>query len=279
MVVPVSALRPGELFGKADVLARKTLSLDDSIAEARFVLGLVELIYRWGWGAGERETRQALALDPNNATARIVLAIFHLVAGGNSRAVSECEHACLLDPFSPFTQTALHYCLYLARQYPELKESLEADRVRLTGFFKFHILQGLYEIHKQRWEPAIEEFRKALDAAGGCSYAKAHLGYALAAGGQHTEARALFQEMLQLAEVRYIPALNFAIVEIGLGDNNEALNWLDKAYQERSSYLIYIVHDAICDPLRAESRFQNLVQRLGLASAQVRTLPDVNASS
>ena len=268
MVTPVSALAPNELFGKAESLARKALSLNDSIAEARYVLGLTELMYRWDFKTGEKETRQALALDPNDATARLVLAIFHMIAGEKSLAVSESEYACILDPFSPFTQTGLTYCLYIAREYQAFKESLEASRARLTGFFKFHILQGLFEIHERRWELAVEEFRKALEASGGCSYAKAHLGYALAASGRHSEARALIEEMLQLAKVRYVPALDFAIVAIGLGDSKNALDWLDKAHQERSNYLIFIAHDAIFDPLWAEPRFQNLVQRVGLTGAQ-----------
>jgi TolB-like protein/Flp pilus assembly protein TadD len=279
MVAPVSALAPGELFGKAEALARKALSLDDSIAEARFVLGLRELMYRWDFEAGAREAGQALALDPNSATARVVLSICHLMIGENTRAVHECEHACLLDPFSPFTLTALTYSLYLTRRFPDLKENLDAGRARLTGFFKFHILQGLSDIHERRWEPAIDEFRKALNASGGCSYAKAHLAYALASSGRHTEARGLIQEMLQLAAVRYIPAIDIAIAIIGLGDTSEAIDWLEKAYQERSSYLIFVVHDTIFDPLWLDPRFQNLVQRLGLARAQARMRPDVNPAS
>jgi len=275
MVAPVSALPPGALFGKAEDLARKALSLDSSLAEARLVLGLTEMMFRWNWKAGERETRLALALDPNNATVRLVLAIYYLAVGKKTEAVNECEHACLLDPFSPFTQTGTQYCMYLARQFAELKDSLEASRGRLTGFFKFHIMRGLYEIHERRWEAAIEEFQKALDATGGCSsYVKAHLSYALAASGRQTEARALLREMLHLAEFRYVPAEEFAIVAIGLGDTNGALDWLDKAHQERSNYLMYIGHDALFDPLQAEPRFQNLIQRLGLAEAQTRIQPD-----
>jgi hypothetical protein len=78
------------------------------------------------------------------------LTIFHLVSGENIKAVDECAHARISDPFSPFTHTAMQYCLYLARQFAELKESLDAGRARLAGFFKFDILQGLYEIHEQR---------------------------------------------------------------------------------------------------------------------------------
>jgi hypothetical protein len=97
----------------------------------------------------------------------------------------------------------------------------------------------------------------------------------LRVSGERAEAQTLLQEMLQLAEVRYIPALDFAIVSIGLGDTNGALDWLDKAEREHSNYLIYICHDALYDPLRPEPRFQNLVQRLGLPSLPPETQPGV----
>jgi hypothetical protein len=106
----------------------------------------------------------------------------------------------------------------------------------------------------------------------GWSYAKAYLAYALAAAGRRSEGLALTHEMLQLAELRYVLALDFSIAAIGLGEYNKALDWLHQAYQEGSNYLIYICHDALFDPLRAESRFQNLVQRLGLAGAQAQIL-------
>jgi TolB-like protein/Flp pilus assembly protein TadD len=281
MVAPVCALPPDKLFGKAEASARKALSIDASIAEARWVLGLTEMMFRWDWKAGERETRTALALDPNNPTVRLVLAIYHLMAGENGQAVTECEHACHLDPFSPFTQTGLQYCLYLVREYGALKKSLEASRARLTGFFKFHIVQGLVEIQEKNWEAAIEEFGKALDTSGGCSYAKSHLGYALAAAGRQSEARALVDDMRQLAQVRYVPALDFAIVAVGLGETGNALDCLDRAYQERSNYLIYICHDPIFDPLRPESRFQALVEKLDLGAAQksIAENPDTKLST
>jgi TolB-like protein len=267
MVAPLATLRPRILFGKAEVLARKALALDDSIAEARFVLGLTEMMFHWNWKAGEKETRLALAADPNNATARIVLSIFYLVSGENSRAADETHQASLLDPFSPFTQTAHHYCLYLARQYAELKERMLDDRERLAGFFKYHLILGLCAIRHQQWELAIGELRKAGEASGGCSHVNAYLGYALAASGQRAEASSLFQEILRRSESRYVPALELAILAIGLGELDEAFIWLNKAYEERSTYLIFIGHDAVFDSLHSMPRYHDLIRRIGLPFA------------
>ena len=96
------------------------------------------------------------------------------------------------------------------------------------------------------------------------------MGYALASSGRETEARALFRELLVHSESQYVPATDFAVLAVGLGDTEEALNWLDKAYDERSTFLIYIAHDALFDPLRTEPRFQNLVHRIGLPSVSTQ---------
>jgi serine/threonine-protein kinase len=152
-----------------------------------------------------------------------------------------------------------------------------SDRARLVGFFKYHLVLGMCEIHDRRWELAIEQLTIAVAASGGSSFIKAYLGYALAASGREIEARALFRELLMYAKSRYVPATDFAILAVGLGDKNEALDWLDKAYEERSTYLIFVAHDALFDPLRTEPRFQNLLHRVGLASLSPETPPLVNA--
>jgi TolB-like protein/Tfp pilus assembly protein PilF len=266
MVAPLAALAPRVLFGKAEAAAQKALSIDDTNCEARWVLGLTEIMFHWNWKAGERQTRMALAVDPNDATARFVLAMCHQMVGEDNRAMDEAERACLLDPLSPFMQSSYLAVVYHSRRFVELKERLRADRPRLAGFFKYHLILGMSEIHERRWEIAIEELRVALKTSGGSSFMKACLGYALASSGRETEARALFGELLAHSESQYVPATDFAILAVGLGDTEEALNWLDKAYDERSTFLIYIAHDALFDPLRTEPRFQNLVHRIGLPS-------------
>jgi TolB-like protein/Flp pilus assembly protein TadD len=267
MVVPLATLPPRELFARAEAASRKALSIDTSNAEARWALGLTEIMFHWNWKAGARETRLALALDPNNAPAHTIMAIYYVLAGQSRLAVNECEHASLLDPFSPFIRTTLHICLYLVRHYEEAKERMLADHDRLFGFFKYHCVVGLSAIRDQDWETAISEFQRAVDTSGGCTFMKAHQGYALAASGRLAEARAILQELLRLAESRYVPATDFAVLALGLRDIDGALDWLEKAYEERSTYLIYLTHDALFDPLRTEPRFQNLVQRVGLPGA------------
>lgn len=270
-VSPVDAFPPGTLFGKAGDAARKALSLDASNAEARWVLGLTEMMYGWNWKAGEREIRLALAIDPNNAPARVAMAIYHLLTGQHDWAIRECEYACLLDPFSPFIRTALPQSLLLVRQFDAAKAQLLADKELLTGFFKYHCALGLCAVQNQRWRSAILEFRKAVETSGGSFFMKARLGYALAVSGRHAEARAIYQELLHAAQSRYVAATNLAVLALGQRDTNEALDWLDKAYAERATHLIFIMSDALFDPLRKLARFRDLVERIGLPNVQART--------
>jgi len=264
MASPLAALPPRELFGKAEAAARKALSIDGSNAEARWVLGLTEIMFHWNWKAGERETRLALAIDPSNAAAHTVMAVYHIVAGENSRAVDECEQACLLDPFSPNIRRVLYLSMYLARQYEEAKERILADKDRLSGFFQYHGAVGVCAIRDEDWETAGREFQMAVESSGGSSHMKAGQGYALAASGRVAEARAIYQDLIQQAKSRYVPATDLAILATGLGETEEALDWLDKAYEERSTHLIFIAIDFFFVPLRKIPRFCDLVRRMGL---------------
>ena len=271
MVSPVDALPPRELFEKVESAARRAIELDPSNAEARFGLGLTELMFRWNWDAAHRETRLAVSLDPNNAPARVVMACCYLVIGENDRAVEETERGCTVDPWSPFMQASHHAVLYHARRFEEAKARMGMDRPRVAGFFKYHLVLGMCAIHDRDWEGAIHDLLIAVEASGGSPFTKACLGYALAGNGQQTEARRIFQELLRLSESRYVAAADLAILATGLGDTEAALDWLEKAYNERSTFMILFAHDAMLDPLHALPRFQNIVRRVGLPESLMGT--------
>ena len=271
MVTPVDALPPRTLFERAGAAARKAISIDDLNAEARWVLGLAELMFHWNWKAGERETHLALELEPNNPEAHNVMAVYHHLVGEFSDGVAECEEACLLDPFSPFTRTSLHFALYLARQNEKAIQLLHADRNWLSGFFKYHAALGVCAIQDQDWETAIAEFQRAVETSGGCSFVKARLAYALAASGRQRDARVIFQELHDRARSRYVSGMDFALVAIALCEIDVALDWLDKAYEERATHLIHIVSDPLFDPLRKTTRFRDLVHRIGIPNVLGQT--------
>lgn len=195
----------------------------------------------------------------------------YLVIGENDRAVEETERGCTVDPWSPFMQASHHSIMYFARRFAELRERMEADRPRVVGFFKYHLVLGMCAIHDRDWDGAIHDLLIAVEASGGSPFTKACLGYALAGSGRQTEARCIFQELLRLSESRYVAAADLAILATGLGDTEVALDWLEKAYNERSTFMILFAHDAMLDPLHAVPRFQDLVRRVGLPMSLIHT--------
>lgn len=100
---------------------------------------------------------------------------------------------------------------------------------------------------------------------------KARLGYALAVSGRHAEARIIYQELLHVAQSRYVAATNLAVLALGQRDTNEALDWLDKAFEDKATHLIFIMSDALFDPLGKSARFRDLVGRIGLPNVQAST--------
>jgi tetratricopeptide (TPR) repeat protein len=236
----------------------KALSIDGSNSEARWVSGLTKLMFGWNWKAGEREICLTLALDPNNAIAHIVLSIYYFMVGESAQAVNECKRACLLDRLSPFTQPAVYFALYLAGLNKEAKQRMLENKGRLSGFFKYHGCLGFCAIQDQDWNIAIREFQMAAETSGGSSFMKARrLTHSL-------QADVWMRPALSFGS----PVTEFAVLATGLGETAEAVNWLDRAHEERSTHLIYIGLEALFDPLRKSSRFQESVHRMGLPATE-----------
>lgn len=110
----------------------------------------------------------------------------------------------------------------------------------------------------------IAELQKAKDEAGGPLFAIAALGNAYGVSGHRAEALASLQELKRIAATKYVPSPYFAGVCIGLGDKDQAFNWLNKAVREHSEYLIYLNVEPMGDPLRSDPRFRDVIQRIGL---------------
>jgi tetratricopeptide (TPR) repeat protein len=115
---------------------------------------------------------------------------------------------------------------------------------------------------------AIAEFEEGVRLSGRRIEAVANLGHAYAVSGRRAEAMRLIEELKGWSERGYDPLANIALVHAGLGQNDEAMRWLEKAYQARSAWLIYLSLRAgpRWDALRSDARFQNLLRRIGFPS-------------
>jgi TolB-like protein/cytochrome c-type biogenesis protein CcmH/NrfG len=261
--VPNDGMPPLLATPKAREAAQHAIRLNPSIAEAHCVLANIAMSYDWDFTTAEREYQRAISLDPNYATAHEWFAHYLIVRNRVPEAQKEMSYALDLDPFSPLFNAARAETFYYARDYDAVISNtlgiLEQHNFALARFW----LASAYR-EKKMYPQAIAEFDKMRKQSGNGPAMLMAYGHALAVSGDATGARKVLSELEELSRSRYVPALYFAAVHTGLGEKNQALAWLEKAYSEHNDRLIYLGIDPLADPLRAEPRFRELLSRVGV---------------
>jgi serine/threonine-protein kinase len=255
---------PKEFIPKAEAAARRALELDDTVAEAHASLGMVSYSFNWNWVQAERSFQRAIQLNPNYATAHHWYAYLLMVLGRFDQAFRELARGQELDPLSLIVNATSGFILYFARQYDDALERCERALTMEENFGPTHYFLGLVCEQKGLYERAVASFQKCL-ALGGRGSDTAALAHVFAISGRTSEAQKTLDELIQLSKRRYVPASYVAWISLGLGDTATALEWLEKAYQERDFYLIYLKVDPRLDPLRGDAHFKDLLRRVGLA--------------
>jgi TolB-like protein len=270
-----SQTRGKEAYAKAEAAAEKALEIDDNLAEAHISLANVRVWHRWGKGA-EPEFKRGLELNPNYSTGHQWYSIYLSVIGRNGEAIAEMEKAKELDPFSIIINTEVG-CPYLySKRYEQaieyFRKAIEMDPA--FPFAHFALAEALDR--KGRYQEALGEHDKALelaredqafDLAGGDA---PRAWYALTGQLQNTygalgEAN-YWQHRLEAAKQSYemgtTTATAVAEVQAILGDNEQALGWLQRAYQESDDFLVFINIRPQFENLHSDERYQGLVQKI-----------------
>ncbi len=258
------ALPPREAMPKAKAAALKALELDPTLGEAHASLAMVLTMYDWDFPAAENEFKRAIELNPGYPSAHTQYATYLTAMGRFEESIVELHRALELDPFSLGGRHFLGRTLYWAGRKDEAmaeeQKVLEMD----SNAYPSHYSVGQILLDKGQKEEAMAEFRRALEVSHGNLLPLAAIGNAQGAMGNRAEAMKNLQHLSEVSKQRYIPAYYFALVYAGLGQKDEAFEWLEKAYQERSSYLLFMRWYPSMVPLRSDPRFQDLVGRIGL---------------
>jgi serine/threonine-protein kinase len=253
-----------ECLPQAKAAARKALEIDESLAEAHASLAFIITWFDWDWAGGEREAKRAVVLNPNSGLAHFSYAQVLSDLGRHEEAVGEAARARELDPVFLVVSAIEGLVLVHARRYNEAGASLEKALQLDPDFWITHLTLGKVFIAQRKYSEAIAEFEKAKELSHGNSEAIASIGYAAALSGDMTKARAVLEEMKELSNHRYIPPVAVALVHNGLGEQNEALFWLEKACEERDVRLTFLKVDPKWDSFRSNSRFAAVLKRIGL---------------
>ncbi len=256
---------PKETHPKAKAAATKALELDGALAEAHISLALIKLTADWDWAGSEVEFKRALELAPGSAQGHYFHAYFYLTPKGRfEEAIAELKRALDLDPLSMIINANLGATLRFARRYDEAiaqcRKTLELD----SRFGRGHVVLGMAYEHKGMYREAITEFRMAVDYDPRNTQPLVNLGHAYALSGKEAEARKVLAELHKRSKKGYVLASDLALVYVALGEKQQALAALEKAYEAHEFRVMFLNVDPRFDSLRAEPRFQQLVRRIGL---------------
>jgi tetratricopeptide (TPR) repeat protein len=253
---------PDQIIPKARAAALRALQIDERLAEAHASLALVTESYDWDWQTAENEYQRAIELDPNYATGYHWYAEFLALQGRFDRALTEMQHARLLDPLSLIMAIDNAAILYYARQYDGAIEQYRTVLAMEPGFGHAHIAIAAYA-QKGQFANALAEIERWRRSTGG-QWSWGYEAYVCGRAGQMARARYALEKFRETnRQSKSDPVGMFALAYTGMGNKDEAFAWLQKAFAEHSSVLLGLKVDPAYDPLRRDPRFQDLVRRLG----------------
>ncbi|HEY2982368.1 MAG TPA: tetratricopeptide repeat protein [Anaerolineales bacterium] len=232
-------MAPNEAYPKAKEAAAKALSLRPDLAEALTSLGLIKYQYDWDWKGAEAAFKKAIHINPNYAPAHHFFADYLKAMGRFDEALAEIEQARELDPLSLAINIGVGHVLYLSGQYDraieEYRRAVELD----PSFMATHLWFGRPYLEKGLYAEAIAELETAVRLSGESTLALAMLGHGLASAGRKDEALQILEKLKERSKSQYVPSYWIAVIYNGFRDREQVIAWMRKAFDERSSWLVW----------------------------------------
>ena len=257
-------ISPGEAMLKANAAALKAVEFDETLAEAHASLGYIRLHYDWNWPEAEKQFKRAIELNSRYPTAHHWYAHYLMTAGQTEASLVESRRALELDPLDLIISGHQPWHYYYARDFDRVIEICHDNLASHPEAFWVHFELGRAYEQKRMFKEAISELTTAVSLQKDMTFAIAALGHAFAVSGQTEKAQQLLGNLKKLSNQRYVSSADIAMIYVGLGDNDQAFAWLQKAFLERSWYLVLLRVDPRLDSLRSGPRFQALLRRVNL---------------
>jgi TolB-like protein/Tfp pilus assembly protein PilF len=250
-----------ESFHKAKAAARQAVRLQPELGEGYASLAHVRL-HDWDWVGLESEFRQAVELDPGYAIAHYWYAEYLMTMGRTQESVNRVAHASELDPLNSVINASVGMIRYLAHDYDgallALRRGLEIDPTHYVSYLRM----GLVFLQKKLPDQAIDAMRQAVMHSGGSTEALTGLAQAHAVTGDKLALERILRELGKSSD-RYTSPYNIARVHGAVDDKKQALEWLEKAYQEHNPDLIELTREPSFASLHSDARFRELAERIG----------------
>ncbi len=259
-----SFLPPKDTYPKARAAAEQALSLDATLAEPYAALGNLSYEYEYNWEKADKSFRRALELNPSYAAGRQWYGAFLTLWGKVREGREQSLLARKLDPLSIAIATDVSLTYYYARDFDRAAEEARKAIALDPNYSLGHFWLARALLQKGDRTAAIAAFKKALQVQPGNLLAKALLAHACGVAGQRAEAEAILRELQEFSRSRYLSPAYVSLVYLGLGDYEKALDWGERAWDERAGLLTRLNMDPISDGMRNRPRFKNLIKKLGI---------------
>jgi tetratricopeptide (TPR) repeat protein len=255
-------LTPQAAYPKAKAAATRALELDDSMGEAHISLAFVLQNFDWDWEDAGREFERGIDLSPGYATGHQWYAWYLTALQRNTEAITEMKRAERLDPLSLIIGADLAEELLIAHRYDEAIEESRKIIEMDPRFAVAHYELGQAYVQKRLYTEATTELKKAIEFSGGSGTCTSNLAYVYAVSGRREEAMKILDDLKKGSNNGFSNAAEIALVYVGLKENDHAIASLERAYQERFNPTI--LFRPAFDALHSDSRFQDLMHRIGL---------------
>ena len=257
-------VEPGVGFPKAKAAAMRALALDQQLAEAHTSLGNILTSYEWDFAGAENEFKRAISLNTNYATAHQWYAEHLQAMGRYEEAIAEIKRAQELDPLSLIISAVSGRLYYCSRRYDQAIDELNKTLQMEKQFGPASAFLAQTYAMKGMHEQAITTAQVPVKSAPGVSLYLTILGTAFATAGRKHEAESVLSELRDLAKRQYVQPSYIAMLYCGLGDRDQAFDWLEKAFNTRDDRLLFVMTDPLMDRLESDPRFPNLAHRMGI---------------
>lgn len=255
-------LPAAEAAPKAKAAAIRALEIDPSLAEAETSLAIAKFNYDWDWAGAAEGFKRAIQMDPSYATAYQRYSLYSIAMGRFGDSFEQINKARELDPLSISINSSLGWRFYLARQYDraieQLRNTLEMD----PSYEWARLILGQAYEQKGEYKLAIEELRKAVELSHNSPLMISALAHTYAATGNHSEAQRLLAQLEAQSKTQYVSPYYIAVVYLGMGKSELAMDWMEKAFADHSNGLVFLRVEPELDPLRSNPRFVTLQQQL-----------------
>jgi len=257
-------LPPEEAMPKAMAAAKRALKIDNSLAEAHAMLAAVRAFYHWDWVPAEKEFKKAIELNPSYTAARHYYGVYLTVHGRFEEAIFQLSQAHQLDPLSLSIEMTAVLPYYYGRQYDQAIKMVKKINQSEPDFYAPYGILGLSHLQLGAIPNAVANFEKAIELNGAPGFL-GYLGYVYVKAGMTDNAQRILKDLLaRRAKGEYIRPDQIALIYIGLGNKDQAFEWLEKDYDERIEELILLKVDPLYDSVRTDERFIGLLKRMGL---------------